>query len=889
MLSAPEPNDTFDQAYTPPDNIYLEQNYVNDDSVSTATDPDDYLKFFNLYGSSHLYAALDGLSSDADLYIYDQNQNYLASSTLGGNNSETINVDLPGNQYFYVRVHAFSGATNYALFLYNDYAGSTLDTARDIGTSWGQGSDKFWPYGKIFSDDYLDYRDNVDYVKFKMEAPGTISLRMKDFTYLGGLVAEMQLLDSSGNVMTDTSGTVGDGLNLDRYSLDSGTYYVKFSQISGSDPYTFRIVSDYAGDVTGAARDLGDLTNTSRQEYDMVGGPFGLPTYEDASDLYKFTLSKTAPLDVQLQIAQGLTPPTFDASLQLAQDTNNDGFIQPGEVFSQSDNSGDDSISTTLPAGTYYVVVVQNGAYTSYQLDLDSDFDANVGDPAAYKNMSKAINLGTVVGETIRNGGFGISAGDFTDFYKFTVPVQATVTIGACNNGYFSRDPYTPSVAIIRDANNNHIYDDGETIVSGSGGVTKTLAAGTYYLDLIGNGQQIAYLVRLVPDFAGNTLSKARPMAAIDVLNPPTQTFKDYIEQNFGPGSDVNDFYWFDLPETYTVTLTTTGVAGEDLSLSLIKDANHNGVIDKGDILATSDVLNSPKETITRSLAAGRYFVRVKGINGATNYTLKAKFVGSDTDDTIAEVKNLTSHIKSFGKFADFTLTTRDDVDLIKFTAVAGQRASFDVDSRNGSNLDTYLRLFKSDGTQLAANNDGAAPGEGGTKLSYLEYTFTQAGTFYIGVSLNANKGYNPLTGTGDVAGGTTGAYRLYLNSLGTAAPSILLDACGPTDLDGSGRFPEIGKGFTGGTTSVTARAVDGTAEDSLVSSRRPGANFTEAHALAIGRSTRSLDFARSTSRATARQNFDVLAKGTQIMNDFDIFQAAGATKKVLVKTRPSS
>src|SRR5689334_2355783 len=128
LLSAPEPNNTLAQAYTPPANIYLEDNYVDSDSVSTSTDPDDYLKFFNLYGKSHLYASLVGMSSDADLYVYDQNGNYLASSTFGGNTSETVNVDLPGNQYFYVRVHAYSGATNYGLYLYNDYAGPSFDT-----------------------------------------------------------------------------------------------------------------------------------------------------------------------------------------------------------------------------------------------------------------------------------------------------------------------------------------------------------------------------------------------------------------------------------------------------------------------------------------------------------------------------------------------------------------------------------------------------------------------------------------------------------------------------------------------------------------------------------------------------------------------------------------
>src|SRR5262249_14536846 len=155
-----------------------------------------------------------------------------------------------------------------------------------------------------------------------------------------------------------------------------------------------------------------DMTNRSFEAYDMVG-LFGLPTYDDSMDLYKFTLSKTSPLDVKLQIAQGQTPPTFDASLQLARDTNNDGQIEAGEVFAQSANTGDDAISTTLAAGTYYVVVVRNGAFTSYELDLDSDLDAN----GSFNNMSRANNIGSLVGETTFDGGFGISPGDIADYY----------------------------------------------------------------------------------------------------------------------------------------------------------------------------------------------------------------------------------------------------------------------------------------------------------------------------------------------------------------------------------------------------------------------------------------------------------------------------------------
>jgi hypothetical protein len=441
-------------------------------------------------------------------------------------------------------------------------------------------------------------------------------------------------------------------------------------------------------------------------------------------------------------------------------------------------------------------------------------------------------------------------------------------------------------VAIIRDANNNGIYDNGEAVVTGSGSVTTTLVAGTYYIGLFSDGQQLNYYGRIVPDFAGNTLGTARPMAPIDILNPPTQTFKDYIEQNFGPGSDVNDFYRFDLPVGYNVTLKTTGVSGEDLSLALIKDVNNNGVVDSGDVLATSNALNSPNEQITRSLGAGRYFVRVMGINGSTNYTLTAKFAATDPDDTIAKVQNNLSHTLSLGQHVDFTMSPRDDVDLVKFTVAAGQRVSIDVDSLNGSNLDTYLRLFKADGTQLAANNDGAAPGEAASKFSYLEYVFAQAGTYYVGVSLNPNKSYNPVTGTGDVAGGTMGTYRLSLNNLGTTSPTILrVDAGGPAYIDGGGRYFEADNGFSGGTTATNVYDVAGTTDDLLYYSRHSGRNFTYSHAVANGTYTLSLYFAESTYTAVGQRKFDVFAEGVQILNDFDIVQAAGGAKKAVVKT----
>jgi Ca2+-binding RTX toxin-like protein len=787
-----EPNNTFDTATNLTD-FYFEQPSIISDSVSS-TDGDDYYKVYTLYGTSHLYAALNGLSADADLYVYDNNRNLIATSRLSGTSSETINVDLQSNQYYYIRVQSYNSAnTNYNLYLYPDYAGATLGTARNIGASWGQDSSKFLPYNKIFWNEYLDYRDNTDIVKFTMEERGTVSLRQLRPQTQAGLLLKttMELLDSNGNVLS-TSGASIEQQSLDRFSLAKGDYYVRFKQIEGSGNYSYRIVSDYAGDTTATARDLGNVTGTSRRSNDMVGN-FGVVSYDDANDLYKFTIDKPlTPIELKLSILNSSDFSLFDASLRLARDNNGDGVITDNEVILSSANPGNDSFSTTLGPGTYYAQVLQKGAYTSYQLDLNSDFDRTTG-VQPYLNMSKARDFGALVGQTPYNFNDGFSGGgDFSDYFKFQMTAAGKLSASVDLNSFYSRTTSIPSLRIFKDLNNNQRADANEAItaLSASGLLSANLAAGTYYLATGGNGDQAAYYLQMVSDYAGDTLATARSLAPITGSAPAIQTFRDYIEQP-GAGSDGNDFYRFSLASSYNTTLNTTGVAGEDLSLSLIRDVNGNNTIDAGDILVTSNILNSPTETITRLLGAGTYFARVQGVNGSTNYTLNAKFVGVDTDDTIAEVQALASNTKTLGQFADLSIETPTDVDLVKFTVLAGQKVGFDVDALNATNPNTYLRVFNSSGTQLVANNDGIAPGELASQFSYLEYTFATTGTYYASVSLNPNTNYSPVTGLGDLAGvGSLGAYRLTLNNLGltltgTAANNTLTGGVGNDTLSG--------------------------------------------------------------------------------------------------------
>ena len=688
-----EPNDIFNQATAVTPDFYLQSNYFTNDSVSPG-DPDDYFRFYNLYGPSTLYAVVNGLSADADLYVYDQNANEIGRSILGSNLSETINISLPaGNEYYYVRVKSYQSAntTNYGLLLYNDYSGSQLYNARDLGFSWGQSSNKYWAFRQTQWQEYLDYRDNVDVVRFIMEAPGTVSLRVPgtDGFPGGGLFGRMELVNIEGQVLSVVSGPFNLGLTIDRVSLPADTYFVRYVQSSGSDTYNLRIVSDYAGDTTATARNVGNLTNNDRQFYDMVGNP-SIPTYEDTNDLYKFNLTQAALVTLRLDLDTDNFPvPTFDANLRLARDNNNDGFISANEVLLSSTQLGDDQIATNLSAGTYYAQVLPNGAYTNYQLDIKSRVSVIISE-----------DPDDTIGEVVNRAGNTKTLGQFADF---TLDVSTDVDL-----------------------------------------IKFTVLAGQkvgFDVDSRNASNLNTYLRIFKPDGA--------QLAAND--------------NGIAPGETNSQFSYL----TYTFPQAGTYYVGT----SLIPNSNYNPVTGSGDVSGAG--------------ATGTYRLYLNDLGRV--------IINDDTDDTIGEVVNQAASTRTLGQFADFSLNVSTDVDLIKFTVLAGQKVGFDVDSRNASNLNTYLRIFKPDGAQLAANDNGIAPGETNSQFSYLTYTFPQAGTYYVGTSLIPNSNYNPITATGDVSGaGATGNYRLSLNDLGrvitgNASNNSLTGGNGPDSISGLG------------------------------------------------------------------------------------------------------
>lgn len=140
--------------------------------------------------------------------------------------------------------------------------------------------------------------------------------------------------------------------------------------------------------------------------------------------------------------------------------------------------------------------------------------------------------------------------------------------------------------------------------------------------------------------------------------------------------------------------------------------------------------------------------------------------VASDSDDQLSESRSLGALTTT--RTASDSINPGTDVDMFQFTVTAGQRISFDIDQLSSPALDSWIRVFNTSGQQLDFDDDGDdrdAPGESSSVESYFEYTFATAGTYYVGVSGFRNASYDPVNGSGDMAG-SVGGYRLSLRGV---------------------------------------------------------------------------------------------------------------------------
>lgn len=129
----------------------------------------------------------------------------------------------------------------------------------------------------------------------------------------------------------------------------------------------------------------------------------------------------------------------------------------------------------------------------------------------------------------------------------------------------------------------------------------------------------------------------------------------------------------------------------------------------------------------------------------------------ADPNDQISEA--LTA---GFGTYTG-SISDSSDVDMWAVTVGAGDQVTFALNTPT-SDLDPEIRLFNSSGQLLDWDDD-----DGPDYDSLLTYTFNSAGTYYLGVAVWNNDGYDPITGDGDDGTADGGAYELVI-TLGSSS-----------------------------------------------------------------------------------------------------------------------
>jgi hypothetical protein len=157
----------------------------------------------------------------------------------------------------------------------------------------------------------------------------------------------------------------------------------------------------------------------------------------------------------------------------------------------------------------------------------------------------------------------------------------------------------------------------------------------------------------------------------------------------------------------------------------------------------------------------------------------------TDIGDTLATAAALSPAPTSVveGMIGDGPTRSRD-VDLYRIVVAAGQTLTLDIDARSltpRSPLDSVVRLFDAGG-RLVASNDNDTRSGSASRDSFLTWTATAGGTFFVGVSGFGNAAYDPRTVTADRRAGSTGAYRLTVSLAGPeTSPTALAFASWPT------------------------------------------------------------------------------------------------------------
>ena len=375
------------------------------------------------------------------------------------------------------------------------------------------------------------------------------------------------LCDSDKLWMRDIIIDSGEDTGTLSADLEAGTYYIIVKPICtgprGRCQYTISLSSPDSGEPNDDYQHSTPITEGAINKFNLYPA--------NDTDWAKFTLYTNRDVDIEILSPSG----SADTEMWLY-----DSSGVPTTHIGYDDNSGEGSLSKitkqNLPAGTYYIKILENGQndiIPVYFINLKTASPTLLGD--IYEPDNQWQDATEIHDGETQTHSFD-PAGD-VDWVKFSLSSQSDVTIEASD-----LECGCLSMTLYEDDGTTEIADGDHAAGADIDWITETLAAGTYYVKAYnpcGNVVDDKYNIKLI--------SSKCPVADFTYtpwLGLTTENITFDASDSYNPYGEITSYSWdFDESDgiqedatgvevthlyitagNYTVTLTVTGTGGTD-------------------------------------------------------------------------------------------------------------------------------------------------------------------------------------------------------------------------------------------------------------------------------------------------------------------------------------
>ncbi|BBD53089.1 peptidase-like protein [Planktothrix agardhii NIES-204] len=547
-------------------------------------DEKDWIKF-DVTKESWVDINLDKLRQNADLELYDGDGKTLLnySRETGQRAAETIQDVLEPGTYYLQVVPKVSGRTGYQLSVDISDLGNKVQKFEvgDLNTVGTYSKPESIGLGAA------DRRNELDQYSFSLDEKTDVVINLDDLT----ADANIRLKTSQGVLLFDSTNS-GDSSEEISENLDAGDYVLEVFPFGNAKANYNLSMSAAGGGVdddspASLATDMTNILNADKlySTKDNIGSSIG-STSRDQKDYYSFTLTGEEAVSIKLSGLSG------NANVELL-----DSDESPIRA-SRNPGKAAESISETLEAGKYYVLVTPQGSdRTDYDLSVSLGGSGGKDSDGTFPTATNIGGLGDYeASDSIGLQGDGYR--DINDYRKFTISEKSNFSLNLTNlKQNADVELYDADQVLLKSSRKSGQADES---------ISDVLTKGDYYVRVLPKGSVgSSYDLNMSASPVGQDSSVDLGTLGADPLT------------NKGLSGETGDPV-----DEFTFIVGSGGFV--DINLTGLKaNANLEVYSKAGVLIGSSANAGNSNENINSFLSPDTYLVKVLASGGLTPYNLE--------------------------------------------------------------------------------------------------------------------------------------------------------------------------------------------------------------------------------------------------------------------------